>query len=193
MIRSVGNALTHESFYRMERRRDWQNPDAILSEIGLREGDVFVDVGCGEGFFTIPAARITGKSGRVYAVDIDEKAITLLRKEFLDEGLANIVVKVGSAEETVFCESCADFVFFGIDLHDFDDPTAVLSKAHRMLKPAGRLIDLDWRRETTRYGPPLWKRFSEEKAVELIRSSGFRIGSVRDSGELHYIIDAVKL
>jgi ubiquinone/menaquinone biosynthesis C-methylase UbiE len=59
-------------------RRSWYNPDAILKD--LRFGMVLVDVGCGDGFFSILAAKKVGDKGRVYAVDIDSKAIAKLKK-----------------------------------------------------------------------------------------------------------------
>jgi cyclopropane fatty-acyl-phospholipid synthase-like methyltransferase len=43
-------------------RRKWQNPEAILSEIGLKSGQTFVDIGCGDGSFAIPAARLVKKA-----------------------------------------------------------------------------------------------------------------------------------
>ena len=50
---------------------------------------------------------------------------------------------LGRAEDTIFCEACADIVFFGMVLHDFSDPVKVLLNTGRMLKATGRLVDLD--------------------------------------------------
>ncbi len=88
------------------------------------------------------------------------------------------------------CEECADRVFFGIDLHDFEDAAVVLRNAKKMLHPSGLLIDLDWKDEPMPFGPPPEKRFSVEKAKNLITSAGFRIISVQDSGPYHYLIIA---
>ena len=86
---------------------------------------VFMDIGCGYGFFTIPAARIVGEKGKVYAVDVSALAIDSLKREAAEEGLKNIVATAGAAEETVFCDACADIVFYSIVLHDFRDATKV--------------------------------------------------------------------
>jgi ubiquinone/menaquinone biosynthesis C-methylase UbiE len=94
------------------------------------------------------------------------------------------------AEQTVFCDSCADIVFFGIVLHDFGDTSKVLSNAKKMLKPTGRLINLDWKKEPMRLGPPLQIRFNEEEASNLIVKAGFRIDEIREEGLYHYIIVA---
>jgi ubiquinone/menaquinone biosynthesis C-methylase UbiE len=185
------STLHHTGFhYEEKQRRKWQNPEEILAEIGLKSGSTFMDIGCGEGFFTIPACRIVGKNGRVFALDIDKKAIAFLFEKAQKAGLTNLVARVGSAEEIVFCECCADIVFFGIDLHDFRDPSRVLMNARRMLKPDGRLIDLDWKKEPTELGPPMRIRFSQDHAAGLIATAGFKIESTTEAGPYHYLIIA---
>lgn len=173
-----------------EARRKWQNPEAILEDIGLRPGTIFVDVGCGEGFFAIPAAKMVGKKGKVYGVDIYNEAVEHLRMKSANEELNNLEARVGAAEETVICKGCADIVFFGIDLHDFTDPGKVLANARKMLKPNGRLIDLDWKKIEMEIGPPVQIRFSEEEASSRIKAAGFDIESVKDVGSYHYLIQA---
>ena len=183
--------LNHRRFYGDEKeRRKWQNPEAILAIIGLKAGLTFIDVGCGEGFFAIPAARIVGRGGKVYALDLDEDAITELKKKATREGLRNIDAVVGGAEDTIICEACADIVFFGIVLHDFNVPAKVLANVKVMLKPAGRLVDLDWKKEPTAFGPPLQIRFSEDQASKLIREAGFAVEQPKQAGPYHYIIIA---
>jgi len=176
--------------YDEESRRQWQNPEAILAQIGLRPGATFIDVGCGEGFFALPAARLVGAGGIIYGLDISPEAIESLRERASREGITNLRLKVGKAEDTVLCEACADLVFFGIVLHDFDKPTRVLTNAARMLKPEGRLVNLDWKKEPMELGPPLQIRFGEYRARQLIESGGFKVKSVTETGLYHYLIIA---
>jgi hypothetical protein len=61
-----------------------------------------------------------------------------------------------------------------------------------MLKPSGRLIDLDWKKKSTVFGPPLRIRFSEEQASNLIKQAGLTIESVKDLASNFYIIMAKK-
>jgi len=180
----------HRSFHDDEKRRRWQNPEEILSAIGVTPGSVFIDIGCGSGFFTVPAARLVGNHGKVYALDMSWNAVALLKERAAAEGLRNIVAEVGLAEDRLFCEACGDIVFFGIVLHDFDDPEKVLMNAGKMLKPAGRLVDLDWQKKLMELGPPLAVRFSEEQAIRRIRGAGLQIDSVENSGLYHYLIVA---
>ncbi|WXG44146.1 MAG: methyltransferase domain-containing protein [Promethearchaeati archaeon SRVP18_Atabeyarchaeia-1] len=173
-----------------EARRKWQDPEAILTDIGVRPGSTFVDVGCGEGFFAIPAAKTVGRKGKVYGIDVYNEAVEHLKQKADREGLGNLYLHVGAAEETVICKGCADIVFFGIDLHDFRDPERVLANARVMLKPTGRLVDLDWKKELTGVGPPIEIRFSEEEAQSLIKKAGFTVERVESVGSFHYIIEA---
>ena len=151
---------------------------------------VLVDIGCGDGFFSVLAAKKVGENGKVYGVDIDASAIERLKQKAKAEGLLNITAKVGKAEDTVFCRECADFVFFSMDLHDFDDPVKVLLNVKQMIKPKGRLIDLDWKKQEMSFGPPVVIRFSEEKAAGLMRSAGFTVTNIEDAGSYHYVVTA---
>lgn len=168
-----------------------QDPEAILTMAGLKPGMTFVDIGCGEGFFAIPAARRTGKTGRVYCTDIDRDAIDVLKIKASIEKLENVRATVGSAEDTVVCDASADMAFFGICLHDFKDPAHVLRNARHMLKPSGRLINVDWKKLHMDMGPPYDIRFDEAKASRLIEDAGFQVKSAQDVGQHFYMIIAI--
>lgn len=171
-------------------RRTWYNPEAILKDACLRSNMVFMDIGCGDGFFSILASEVVGPSGKIYALDIDASAIERLNRRAADRGLTNISAMVGAAEETTRCSKCADVVFFSMVLHDFDDPERVLLNAKKMLKPSGLLLDLDWKKKQMSFGPPMRIRFSEGKTAELFKQAGFIVEQVKDAGPHHYVITA---
>lgn len=173
-----------------ERRRS-QDPCAILRGVGLAAGMTFVDMGCGEGFFSIPAAEIVGKSGRVYAVDSDPASIEKLAGRLSGSGV-NVTVKAARAEETILFDAGADMIFFANAFHDFEDKAKVLANSFRMLKTGGRVVDLDWDRVNTVHGPPLWKRVPAAEAERLISEAGLEVAEVRALGRHHYIITAEK-
>jgi ubiquinone/menaquinone biosynthesis C-methylase UbiE len=173
-----------------EERKKWQDPMTILTAIGLSKGDTFMDVGCGDGFFALPAARMVGPGGRVFGIDINADAIDRLKHAAEAEGITHLYAIIGKAETTVACEHCAHVVFYGICLHDFQNPAQVLSCARAMVREDGVLVDLDWKAEPTPIGPPLSIRFPVEKARSLIEGAGFDVQSVKDAGPCHYCIRA---
>ena len=180
----------HHTYRNEVQRRKWQNPEKILTEVGVKAGDVFIDLACGFGFFAIPAAEMIGSEGVVCGVDVDDVALGELRAQSARAGLGNVRVKLAAAEDASLCERCADIVFIGIALHDFKDPFKVLQNAKNTLKKDGRLVNLDWKKEATPFGPPLNLRFSEPEAASLIERAGFNIVSIQDSGPYHYVIEA---
>jgi ubiquinone/menaquinone biosynthesis C-methylase UbiE len=171
-------------------RRSWYNPEAVLKEAGLQEGMTFVDVGCGDGFFSLLAAKVVDETGTVYAVDTDAQAIQKLQNKATEQGIRNIHATTAPAEEILFCNGCADIVFYSMVLHDFNDPAKVLSNAKQMLKPGGTLADLDWKKKQMDFGPPFEIRFSERKAAELIKQAGMNLQTIREAGQHHYLITA---
>jgi ubiquinone/menaquinone biosynthesis C-methylase UbiE len=108
-----------------------------------------------------------------------------LRRENLE-----VVLNVAKAEDTVFCESCIDMVFFSIVLHDFQDQHKVLQNSRTMIKKRGLLVNIDWKKESP-FGPPEWKKFSPQKAISLIEEAGFKIVDVVDDHEYLYTITAM--
>lgn len=150
-----------------------------------------IDVGCGQGFFTLPAARLVGDEGKIYAIDSNEEALRGIKDKAATAGLTNTICIVDEAESAVPRLDCADIVFIGIALHDFRDPTRVLANARIMLKPGGRQVNLDWKKQVTPFGPPIEKRFDEKKAAGLITRAGFSAEATGESGPYHYLITAL--
>lgn len=171
-------------------RRKWLVPEEILMMIGLAPGMTFADIGCGEGFFSIPAARIAGAAGRVVAFDINPESVERLKENATIEGLANLTALAGSAETTIPCDLCADITFLGTVLHDFANPAAALSNIRATLKTGGRLANLDWEKKPTEFGPPLDVRLDQAAAARLILDDGFRIESIAELPAGLYLITA---
>jgi len=71
----------------------------VLEKIGIRRGQTVLDFGCGYGIYTIPAAKIVGEQGRVYALDKDKEALDDLMRKAESAGLRNIG-KNGDARKT---------------------------------------------------------------------------------------------
>jgi ubiquinone/menaquinone biosynthesis C-methylase UbiE len=117
----------------------FKNPYKLLEAAGLKRGQKVLEVGCGPGFFTIPAAHIVGEEGRVYAVDVNPYAIERVRGKIARDGIKNVVPLLANASDTGLPEYSIDFAFMVGLPHIVGGREAVLSEIHRILKPGGVL------------------------------------------------------
>jgi ubiquinone/menaquinone biosynthesis C-methylase UbiE len=120
-------------------RRWFQDPDKILSPY-ISPGMTVLDVGPGMGFFTIPAARMVGDSGRVIAVDLQEKMLKSLVKRAEKAGVAGrIVTKLCEPDNLGVSEPIDLCLAFNV-VHEVPDASALFSQIKAILKPTGKLL-----------------------------------------------------
>jgi len=116
-----------------------RNPYKLLKAAGLEQGHKVLEVGCGPGFFTIPAARIVGDEGHVYAVDIHPRAVERVKQKIEKEALSNITASCVNASDTGLPGESIDLAFlFGLR-YIAGGLENVISELHRVLKPGGIL------------------------------------------------------
>ena len=82
--------LGHLGEYGFKRWLDGHASE-VLAEIGVKEGQMVLDFGCGSGTYTIPAAKLVGKNGTVYALDVSSKALDRMEERAKQGGLRNII------------------------------------------------------------------------------------------------------
>lgn len=119
----------------MERFR---KPAERLTKIGLKRGQTVLEYGCGAGSFTLPAARIVGDDGIIYAVDIHPLAIETVEKRVKQAGLGNVRT-IRTDRDTGLPGESVDAVLLYDTLHLVSDKQALLAELHRVLKAAGFL------------------------------------------------------
>ena len=128
--------VRHLGEFRFKRWLD-NHASEVLAGVGVKAGQVVLDFGCGSGTYTIPAARLVGKNGRVYALDISRRALDRVEKAE-QEGLGNIVRIDASGEECIPLEDGTVDLMLLIDvLGEIDDRGALFDEAYRILKPGG--------------------------------------------------------
>lgn len=119
--------------------RDILEPrENILQEVGLREGFRVLDYGCGPGSYVVPAARIVGETGQVYALDIHPLAIKMVNRIANKKQLRNVKT-IQSDCRTGLPDNSLDAVLLYDTLHDLKEYNNVLRELHRVLKPGGIL------------------------------------------------------
>ena len=121
-------------------RRKFSNPYKTLDETGLKVGQKVLEIGCGPGFFTIPAAKIVTETGTVYALDIHPLAIKIVQEKIGIEGIANVETILADATDTGIPDQSIDLVFlFGVPrlLRNKSFFQAILNELYRVLRIDG--------------------------------------------------------
>jgi ubiquinone/menaquinone biosynthesis C-methylase UbiE len=104
----------------------------------IKEGQCLLDYGCGTGEFAIPAAKIVGSKGTVYALDCFPRLLRVVQKRARKEGLSNIILIV-SDTQVALPDECIDIVWMCDVFHELRQKRAVLEELHRVLKKNGIL------------------------------------------------------
>lgn len=117
-----------------------QDPRRILDMAQLGKGMRVADYGCGPGSFAIPAARIVGEGGTVYAIDIHPLAISSVRERASKKGLRNVETILVRGYDTGIEASSVDRVLLIDTIHLIEDTDALFREIHRILKPDGLLF-----------------------------------------------------
>ncbi len=172
------------------RRRRIMPPTKTLRALGLRRGMTMVDVGCGPGFFCLPACRVVGKAGRVIACDSSPTMLRALRKASKERGLKNLKLQKTRDPEIPCPDGCADLAMLGFVLHETASVLRFLREVARVLRPGGRAAVMEWHPIETEYGPPLRARLSMLETKRAVREAGLLVDTAWDFDDDTYFVVA---
>jgi ubiquinone/menaquinone biosynthesis C-methylase UbiE len=168
-----------------ERKRT-QDPGKLWNRVGLRPGDVIVDVGAGSGFYSFPAADRVGKDGHVFAVDVSEELVELIRERAEAMHVGNVEPLLSGPAHIPLDDAVADVALLANVLHGI--PPGTVEETIRVLRPGGRLVDVDWKKEATPEGPPVPHRLSAAEATRVLSDHGLTPVRSFELGPYHYVL-----
>lgn len=176
-VMGVGGANWLE---RSERERE-EAPEAALAAIGVQKGMNVADIGAGTGYFSIRIAKRVGPTGRVYANDIQPEMLDRLREKSEREGLTNIETVLGSEADPKLPLEKMDLVILVDVYHELSQPQAMLHKIRASLKPDGRLILLEYRKEDPTISIRPDHKMSIAEVKTEVEAEGFKLDKVLDT------------
>jgi predicted methyltransferase len=140
---SAGLALQPFQESDRDRTRDaWQRPAEVFDAMAVKPGHRVADIGSGSGYFTFRLAAKVGAEGKVYAVDIEQKAVDKVRQRKEREKLEQVEAILGESNDP-HLPNDLDSVLIVDSYHEFREFDRMMQAVFRALKPAGRLVIID--------------------------------------------------
>jgi ubiquinone/menaquinone biosynthesis C-methylase UbiE len=145
-----------------------EDPDRMLSALDIKKGSVVADIGAGVGYHVWRLAEIVGPTGKVIGEDIQDPMIRLLKKNIDDRKLKNVEIVLGTPTDPKLPAKALDLVLMVDVYHEFSEPATMMKHIQNALKPDGRVVLVEFRKEDPRVPiQPLHKMSVEEVRSEL--------------------------
>ncbi len=132
--------------YAGDDRDSWQQPERVISELGISAGDRIADIGSGGGYFTFRLSDAVGDGGRVYAIDVDSAMNERLERLASERSADNVTAVLADYDDPKIPEP-VDMMFTSNTYHHIEDRITYFQRAARYLKPAGRLAVLEYKKQ----------------------------------------------
>ena len=167
MGREIAQVMGHQAADWLERpeREQEEQPEKLLAALELKPGDVVADVGAGSGYLTFRLAKRVGSKGKVFAVDIQPEMLALLRKRMKELKLENIEPVLGVETDPKLPAHSVDLILMVDVYHEFAYPWEMTQAMVRALKPGGRLVFVEYRKED----PKVWIKLVHKMTEEQVR------------------------
>ena len=185
-------------------RDTWQRADEIIKFLKIKPGSHVADIGCHEGYMTIKLSREVNGKGTVYAVDVDQSKLDLLKKHLTDRKIENVTLIKGDYDDPKLPSNSLDAVIILDTYHEMDDHDKILAHVKTSLKYGGRLIlcepIAESRKKLTRAEQEKKHELGMNFALEDLKKAGFEIMVQKDpfvdrnkvKGDMMWIVVAQK-
>jgi ubiquinone/menaquinone biosynthesis C-methylase UbiE len=174
---------------------DLIDPGALWAALNLPPGITFLDLGCGQGNYSLAAADLIGPSGLVYAVDLWEEGIAALKARAAREGRANLKPLAAGAGQVPMESGSVDVALMATVLHDLAEAgtaAGALAEVARVLKPGGLLAIVEFHQIDGPPGPPRHIRLDPAEVEALVAPYGFARQQTVSLGPYNYLITFMK-
>lgn len=128
-------------------REDEENGTLLRRWLAVQSGQRVCDLGCGNGYHTLPLAKAVGKDGKVFAVDLQPEMLTLLRQRAEASDLANVTLIEATVDDPKLPPASCDLVLLVDVYHELSHPVRVMTRVREALRPGGRVVLVEFRAE----------------------------------------------
>src|SRR5580765_8710986 len=163
MSREIAHVMGHQAADWLERseREEEERPSLALPALKLKPGDAVADIGAGSGYYTRRLAKLVGEKGVVYAVDIQQEMLDLLTNKMAELKINNVKPILGTTTDPKLPQASVDMALMVDVYHEFDFPYEMVEAICKGLKPGGRLVFVEFRKEDPKVPIKLVHKMSE--------------------------------
>jgi ubiquinone/menaquinone biosynthesis C-methylase UbiE len=169
-------------------RESEEAPDQALDALALRAGMTVADVGAGTGYMSLRMARRVGPTGKVYANDLQPEMLQKLRAKSQREKLTNVETVQGTESDPKLPPNAIDLVLLVDVYHEFSQPQAMLNRIRESLKPDGRLVLLEYRKEDPSVPIRIEHKMSVAEVKTEVEAEGYKLDQVIEKLPRQHII-----
>lgn len=172
-----------------KKSENFLNPPQVLEAIHIKEGMRVADFGCGSGHISFAAAKLVGKDGLVYALDIQKSALEAVKSKARLRGVRNIETKWTNLEivgTSNLDEDSIDIVILANILHQSKLHKNIFKEAMRVLKPGGHVFILDWKTSGIPLGKAFITRVEKDDIKKETIDAGFKFLRDVPTDDYHY-------
>jgi SAM-dependent methyltransferase len=180
--RVIAPVMSYEGAEWLERpeREFEEQPSKAIKALGIRPGQVVADVGAGSGYYTVRLAKQVGRMGRVYASDIQPEMIVHLQRRLERERIENVELVQATDTNPRLPDGAFDLVLMVDVYHELSRPQEVLRRLRAALKPDGRLVLIEYRKESPWVPIREEHKMSVKEARMELEAEGYRFERVID-------------
>jgi predicted methyltransferase len=171
--RQIAGVATDSNWMDRTERQQEEQPDRALDLIGVRPGMMVADVGAGSGYMTLRLSPRLGPTGKVYANDLQPTMLQIVREKASSQQLSNVELVQGTETDARLPEGTIDLALLVDVYHEFSHPQEMLRSIRRSLKPDGRLVLIEYRKEDPSLPIADTHRMSVADARREIEAEGF--------------------
>jgi SAM-dependent methyltransferase len=180
--RQIAPVMSYEGADWLDRpeREIEERPSLAVAALDIRPGQVVADVGAGSGYYTERLARQVGPEGRVYATDIQPQMLAMLERRMKRARFENVELVLSTDVDPRLPDEAFDLVLMVDVYHELARPQEVLRHLRRSLKTDGRLVLIEYRKES-RWVPIREEHKMSVKEARLeLEAEGYRFDRVID-------------
>jgi len=169
-------------------RLEEEEPDTALDVMKIARGSTVADIGAGSGFMTMRLATRVGPEGTVYANDIQPEMLQILKGRIDRAHVTNVVLVQGAVDNPKLPASTMDLELMVDVYHELSQPQEMLRGLRTALKPDGRLVLLEYRKEDPSIPIKPDHKMSVREAKIEVEAEGFALARVDESLPRQHIL-----